>query len=213
MKNIYLIRHGQSEGNAGSIRQGPITPLTDHGKAQAKFMAERCAKLPIEVLITSTMKRAHETAAIIAEKTGKRLEVSDLFRERRRPTEFIGKSHQDPEGQEMDRLLVENFTTPGYRYSDEENFEDVKSRAQAALAFLVARDEEHVGVVTHSLFARVLLATAVLGDELTAVECDRFIKAFDMENTGLTVLKYTSTATLYTPEWKVWTWNDHAHLG
>jgi len=75
MKRIYFVRHGESESNAGGIRSGPDTPLTQRGYEQAEQIARRCANLPVEVLISSSMLRAQETAKIISEKIGK----TDIF--------------------------------------------------------------------------------------------------------------------------------------
>ena len=80
MKTIYFVRHGQSEGNVSAVYQTVSSPLTEGGKRQARFIAERCSKLPIEAVVSSTQLRAKETASIIAEKTGHTVEFSDLFR-------------------------------------------------------------------------------------------------------------------------------------
>ena len=79
MKTIYFIRHGESEGNIGPLRQDGSSSLSERGRAQATFMAERCAKLPIDVLVASTMTRAQETALIIGERIGKEIISSPLF--------------------------------------------------------------------------------------------------------------------------------------
>jgi broad specificity phosphatase PhoE len=210
-KKIYFIRHGESEGNAGPIRQSAASHLTDHGKAQAAFMGERCMSLPLEVLVSSTMMRAQETAEIISEKTGHEIISSPLFMERRRPSYQTGKDKDDPMSREIDQLVFNNFAKPGYRHSDEENFDDLKARAIAALRYLGDRPEEHIGVVTHGFFMRVVMAVVVFGETLTARECERFLRTFHMENTGLTVIGFDGWNR--DPAWWVWTWNDHGHLG
>ncbi|MEK7604298.1 MAG: histidine phosphatase family protein [Patescibacteria group bacterium] len=210
MKTIYFIRHGESEGNTGPTRQGKMTSLSDRGRAQAATMAKRCATLPIDLLVASSMTRAQETATIIAAKIGKEPLSSELFGERRRPSAQIGQPKHSPEALAIDKEIIRNFGVPGWRHSDEENFEDLRTRAQEALEFLAQRPEENIAVITHGFFMRIIMAVVVLGDELTGAECDAFTRAFHMENTGLTVLKYGSEKE---PGWWVWTWNDHAHLG
>ena len=209
MKNIYFVRHGESEGNIGPIRQTASTSLTDKGKSQANFVAERCSKLPIDVLISSSMNRARETAQIISEKISKPFEESDLFVERRRPSEVLGKPKDDPIAHSAEKEIKANFSKPGWRFSDEENFDDLKNRALAALDYLAARPEENIVVVTHGFFLRIVMACVVMGRDLQGEECENFIRSFHMENTGITVLGYDDRES----QWWLWIWNDHAHLG
>jgi probable phosphoglycerate mutase len=210
MKKIYFVRHGESEGNAGPLRQSATTPLTEKGREQAIFIAKRVKKLPAEIIIASPMKRAEETAKFIAEGTGLITEFSDLFVERRRPSISLGKPKDDSEMLALEKILRESHLIPGFRHSDEENFDDLKERAQKALAYLAARPEEHILVVTHGFFMRILVALITMGDTLTAVECEQFIRTFHMENTGLSVFGYDEKEK---SPWWLWVWNDHAHLG
>src|SRR5438067_11064146 len=70
MKTVYLVRHGESETNAGNIMFGKSAKLTARGHEQAKFIAQRCARLPIEVIISSGFLRADETARYIVDAVG-----------------------------------------------------------------------------------------------------------------------------------------------
>ncbi len=209
MKKIYFVRHGQSQGNVSPLRQSKESPLTLLGKKQAAIIAQRLEEVTIDAFIASSLTRAQETAQIIAQKINKNFESSDLFIERRRPKEQIGKDKDDEIAQESMRLIKENFANPDYHYSDEENFFDLKKRAEEALEFLAKRSEENILVVTHGLFLHVIMASAIFGKELTANEGKHFLRAFHTENTGVTILVYDETL----PEpWWLWVWNDHAHL-
>jgi bisphosphoglycerate-dependent phosphoglycerate mutase len=96
MKTIYFVRHGESETNAGDILLGPTAQLTEKGKEQAQFIAERCAKIFFEVIISSTYPRAKDTAQVILERNKTPIEYSDLFVERRQPTSIVGSKKTDP---------------------------------------------------------------------------------------------------------------------
>lgn len=211
MKTIYFIRHGESEGNTGPVRQDGFSVLSDRGREQAAFMAERCSKLPIDILVSSTMTRAQQTASIIGDKIGKEILSSELFAERRRPSAQTGKPKDDLEALNIDKEIWNNFGTAEYRHSDEENFEDLRNRVRQALEFLVNCPEENIAVVTHGFFMRIIMAYVVFRERLTGKECELFMRTFHMENTGLTILKYAGPDK--EPPWWVWTWNDHAHLG
>lgn len=210
MKKIYLIRHGESEGNIGPVRQTATAPLTKKGVEQARSVAERAANLPIQAIISSTMTRAKETAEAIAKNTSVPVEYSELFIERRRPSEVLGKPKDDPIAILAGKEIKEHFAKPGWRFSDEENFDDLKARALDALQHLAERPEQDILVVTHGFILRILVACVVFGKDLTGEECERFVRTFHMENTGITVLGYDD---VNANPWWLWVWNDHAHLG
>lgn len=211
MKKIYLVRHGESDGNASGVYQNADTPLTKKGRVQAEFIAGRCEKFSIDFIVSSSMKRAVETAEIVNKKLNKPLKISDLFVERRRPKAQIGLHKDSPEALAIDKALIENFTKLGARFSDEENFEDLKKRAGQALEFLKNQKEENILVVTHGLFLRMIMARVVFDDKLTGEDCNRIIRKFHTANTGLTVLGYDERRS--DSPWWLWVWNDHAHLG
>jgi broad specificity phosphatase PhoE len=76
-KYLWLIRHGESQGNLERRVQGWADyPLTDLGRRQATRLAERLAQeRPIHALVASPLQRAAETAQII----GRALDVPVRF--------------------------------------------------------------------------------------------------------------------------------------
>ncbi|MDO8492209.1 MAG: histidine phosphatase family protein [bacterium] len=209
MKVIYFIRHGESEANVGGVRQGGATPLTLNGKKQAEFVAERVSKLPIDLIISSTMMRAKDTAQAIHMKTGKPIEYNDLFVERKQPSSFMGKAGIDSEIKETLQEINNNFTVPEYRHSDEETFVEIKERASKALAHLKERPEEKIVVVTHGHFLKTILASVIFGPELSAHECQRVMDGLRTRNTGVSVIIDEEKSI---SGWNVLIFNDHAHL-
>ena len=64
---IYLARHGETEWNRIGRWQGATDiPLSDHGRAQARSLAERLRDLRIARVHASQLSRALETAQIVA---------------------------------------------------------------------------------------------------------------------------------------------------
>jgi broad specificity phosphatase PhoE len=210
MKTIYFVRHGESEGNSGPIRQTSAANLTDKGIAQAKIVADRCTKIPFETIICSTMERTKQTANYILEKNDKPIEYSDLFIERRRSSEVLGKPKDDPASIEIERQVREHFCDLDWHYSDEENFADLKDRALACLEYLEKRPEQNLLVVSHGFFLRIIAACVVFGKNLTAKEGERFVKTLHTKNTGMTIFEHQEGEK---EPWVLWVWNDHAHLG
>jgi len=216
MKTIYLVRHGESEGNESFVFQTKDSPLTEKGREQAEFIAKRIEKLPIEVIIASPTARTKETAETIAARVGKPVEYSDLLVERRTMSRLWGHRIDDPEIADIKQVLF-RFDEPNLRDSDEENFEDLKIRADSTLLYLKKRPENHILVVGHGLFTRVLVARVLLGERLTGTECLKILSVLRTRNTGLSVLHYKENAVTGSegPEsdWQLLVWNDHAHLG
>lgn len=211
MKTIYFVRHGESEGNTGKVWSGNDTVLSAKGREQSEFMGQRAKNIMFDVLISSTMRRARETAEIIADATGHALILSDLFTERRRPTAIMNVPHS-VETDAINAQWHQTMYISGVRELDGENFDDLTVRAREALQYVAQRDEDVLMIVTHGFFLRVLMATVVFGDELDGSMLKQFEGRFRMQNTGITVFRYDEEADPENP-WSIWVWNDHAHLG
>jgi broad specificity phosphatase PhoE len=80
--HLFLIRHGQSLVNLTDWEHGNTDEgLTDLGQRQAKAVARRLADEQADVLYASTMLRARETAAVVAETIGLEVRYDDRIRE------------------------------------------------------------------------------------------------------------------------------------
>jgi broad specificity phosphatase PhoE len=64
-RHIYVVRHGQRLPGIGKDRLG--LGITETGKIQAEFTGERFKKVPVNIIHYSTLRRASETAKIIAQ--------------------------------------------------------------------------------------------------------------------------------------------------
>ncbi|MCV7184730.1 glucosyl-3-phosphoglycerate phosphatase [Mycolicibacterium murale] len=77
-----MLRHGQTEWNAGSRMQGQIdTDLTELGRAQAVAAAEVLAKRQPLRIVSSDLRRAFDTAMALGERTGLTVAVDERLRE------------------------------------------------------------------------------------------------------------------------------------
>jgi broad specificity phosphatase PhoE len=69
--SFYIVRHGRSEGNATMTFQGRLDyPLDELGRGQAAAVADWFSGMKVDVVLTSPLARASETAAIIASALG-----------------------------------------------------------------------------------------------------------------------------------------------
>ncbi len=80
---LFLIRHGQSAGNAeGRFGGHGPTPLSELGERQARITAKTLAKENITAIYSSDLKRAVQTARPLADLLGIKVHSTKAFRER-----------------------------------------------------------------------------------------------------------------------------------
>jgi|SRR5580765_7158562 len=81
--HLYLIRHGQSAGNAeGRFGGHGPTPLSELGRQQAEKTAKILAKEGVSVIYSSDLHRAVQTAEPLAQLLNIPIHKSAAFRER-----------------------------------------------------------------------------------------------------------------------------------
>ena len=154
---LIFVRHGYSEANEKNIFAG-ITdvPLAETGKQQAVLTAKFLSQYAIDVLYSSDLKRARQTATPIAKQTGlpiilnKQLREMDLGLWEELPFEAVVK--QFPTEYELWVGNVDNAHAPGG-----ESIAQLRKRITTAVEQIVA---EHRGktvcIVTHAEALRVL---------------------------------------------------------
>jgi probable phosphoglycerate mutase len=212
VKTVYFVRHGQSADNVAPVFQSPDSPLNEKGREQARLIADRASKLSFDALISSPFRRARETAETIAAACGNQVEYSELFVERIKPTSIDGKPYTDEAANAKWRQWEQSLFTPSMRIEDGENFDDLIARADSALDYLLSRPEQSLLVVTHGYFLRTIVSRVLFGDQFTAAATRNFQMSAATQNTGITVLRYHG-AFEEDPRWRLWIFNDHAHLG
>lgn len=147
MKRLYHVRHGLSVMNkSGKVSSFTDTPLAPEGIEQAKQAGILARDYNINVIVSSPLIRAHDTAKIIAKHAGvpeDKILVNPLLTER---------SYGALEGTEYSELRKKRVDT----YEGVEPWSEVKKRAEAALEWIKGLEEDNVLVVTHGSFGRAL---------------------------------------------------------
>jgi broad specificity phosphatase PhoE len=148
---LYFVRHGETEFNKHHQLMGQRidAPLDDKGLRQAH---EVVAKLPkdFDVIYSSPLHRAAQTARIIADYFNKNIEIRDELKERDFGS-LSGKTWTEID-QETGRSLsaADERLTYDYQEYGGESAEQVKTRLQT---FLAGVKDKHgdgvVVVVTH----------------------------------------------------------------
>jgi 2,3-bisphosphoglycerate-dependent phosphoglycerate mutase len=171
---IWLVRHGETAGNAARILQRPDVPLNERGMRQAEQLARRLLAGGFVHILCSDLLRARMTAAPLAARPGITIEESPLLQER---------NFGDLRGLPYDALTEDPFA-PGFVPPNGEDWPAFHARVADAFAFIVRRRRSLNGtlvVVTHGLVCRALVERHALLTEGVVVP-ERF------DNTSLTVL-------------------------
>lgn len=83
MSKLYVIRHGETDFNVqGRYTGSTDVPLNQKGISQAKRIAEKLVDYQIDIIISSSLTRAVQTADYIKEMINKPVIVMADFRER-----------------------------------------------------------------------------------------------------------------------------------
>jgi|SRR3989338_8133205 len=167
MRLIFL-RHGDTEVKVEERVQEVNSPLSEAGKLQVKKVVKDLIPFNIDLIVSSPLPRARDTAMIINESLHKELSFNELLSEVKWPSELEGEKTNGPKVEEYRNLRNEkNVSDISWHYSDEENFEDLKNRATKLLGQLRKLKGENVLAVTHSTFLKVIVSVMCHSDKLT----------------------------------------------
>ncbi len=149
---IHLVRHGETilTPTRKFSGTGSLDPeLTEDGLGQAERVAGEIAKLQPEVLISSPLKRARQTADAIARATGLDVVEDEDWFELSFGT-WDGKSIEEVKAESPDEYQAW-LNSSSYRPGDGESYDEARVRIDAALDKLVAKyPGQKVVVVTHN---------------------------------------------------------------
>ncbi|SDE44665.1 histidine phosphatase family protein [Rhodococcus tukisamuensis] len=82
VRRLILLRHGQTEYNAGDRMQGQLdTDLSELGRFQAKSAARALAERRPAEVVSSDLRRALDTATALAEQSGLTVSTDERLRE------------------------------------------------------------------------------------------------------------------------------------
>jgi broad specificity phosphatase PhoE len=197
-----FLRHGESTGNAQSRWQGQSDyPLTEWGRAQARALAERwqAENVSFDLIISSPLTRACETAEIIGSALNVKMETDSIWLER-----DIG-AMEGLTAEEVRQRPQPPYVTPYDSIGgDGEGDWELFLRAGKALHELLKRPAGNYLVVSHGGMLNQLMH-AIVG---VTHHADPSGVRFHFENTAFARLTYYPQR----HRWAVETLNDRAHL-
>lgn len=82
MTTLILTRHGETDWNREGRWQGHAdTPLNDAGREQARALAAELAAEPVVAVYSSDLRRARDTATLVADRHGLQVQADPRLRE------------------------------------------------------------------------------------------------------------------------------------
>jgi broad specificity phosphatase PhoE len=211
-KRFYFIRHGRTLLNDAHIKQGPDGSLSEPGVRQADAVGKALAGIRnprIQAIYSSPYTRARETAEKVNSYLHVHISYTPLLAERRNPKEVIGKKADDPEVERITGLIEKGFHENNYRFSDEENFIDLSTRAKRCLSYLQHRWQHQICVVTHHAFLQMFLSYLLYRENLTAENYAKLAFFNPADNAGVTICEYNPWKRFNaTHGWTVATYNQ-----
>ncbi len=150
MKNVYYVRHGESEGNVQGIVSGGEHDalLTDEGRKQASRAGKDLKNKNIDLIVCSPMQRTLETARLIAAEVGidsKDILVNEDFRERMMGV-YSGKPHKKYREDMVSGNFHESAETPA----------TLKERVSRGFDWLKKQQGKNVVLVSHGATGRMV---------------------------------------------------------
>ncbi|MDA1001416.1 MAG: histidine phosphatase family protein [bacterium] len=198
---LYLLRHGETAWNAERRIQGVSdTPLNEVGRAQAEALVTALKDRPIEFVATSPLRRARETAEILAEALSVSIEevpgLSELDQ-----GELEGKKIEELQEGYNGFFDLWERTPAAVRMPGGETLGELQERAWAAMEEL---RERHAGrtfaAVSHNLAISTILCR-ILGMDLNQ------IRRLRQHNASLNIVEHSGKR-----GWSAVTVNSLAHL-
>jgi probable phosphoglycerate mutase len=156
---IVLIRHGETDWNRDNRFQGHADPpLNDAGRAQARALAADLRGERFAALYTSPLRRAAETAAILAAELGLESVPDDALKEVDVGS-WSGLTREDVEARFPDGYT--RWLEYGHGWDDGETYDELGTRVLSGLLAITAHhDSAKVLAVTHGGPIRSALAAA-----------------------------------------------------
>jgi broad specificity phosphatase PhoE len=197
---VLLVRHGQTESNVTGYFMGwSDEDINKLGYAQVTSLASRLQDRPIASAYTSPLRRAYNTASILAQPHGLKLEVMD---------ELIEIKLGDWQGLHMDEisrrwpeLWKQSRTDPSeVTMPNGESFRQVAERAVRAFERIVAANQGRQAlIVSHEAVLKMIIIHA-LGASTS------IYRRFELSNASLSIIEVKEGKA------RLITLNDTSHL-
>ena len=198
--HLLAIRHGETAWNSEGRFQGHLnSALNEEGLAQAQALGQRLVLERFDLLLSSDLGRALQTASAVAMCTGHAVVVEPRLRERQMGI-FQGLTAAEVEARFPDEYARFRSRDPDYAIPGGESMRQLQERSLACFSELVERHAwltlvavSHGGVI------------GMLYRHATAMPLDA-PRDFSLHNTGINRFRHSQGG------WQLQHWGDIDHL-
>ncbi len=151
MTSLILVRHGETDWNVEGRYQGQADPpLNEHGREQARKTAAEIAGLRPDVIYSSPLRRAWETAQIIAEAAGIDRVIPEPRLKEISQGEWEGMLVTDIEKEFPEEFRLWRERPWSLKLPGRESLEELEKRVMDAVSEIVAKHRgQKVVIVSH----------------------------------------------------------------
>lgn len=168
MKQLYFVRHGQTEWNAIARMQGQWnSDLSDLGRQQADVSGQVLSRFPIDAIYASPLDRTRQTTAHIT----RHVEAPVTFDKRLMEWDcgdWSGYLYADVAEKwkaEWEAYQQDKFH---YRGPNCENYPDMFARSRPFLQEVLETPHRHIAIVSHGMIGKVMISELLgLGEDET----------------------------------------------
>jgi broad specificity phosphatase PhoE len=189
---LLLARHGESDWNRAKRWQGfADRPLTDRGRQQADELADRLDSIELDAVYSSDLRRARDTAEVVARRKGLVVSTTPDLREVDVGS-WSGLTRAEAEARFPEAYA--RWLQGGEGWEDGETYEQLGARVISAMQRIaLSHDGGRVLVVAHGGTIRAIHAAALGVDvhtyrRIQRVEPNATLSAVCVENGRLTEL-------------------------
>ncbi len=198
--HLIAIRHGETEWNGQGRFQGHLNSMLNKaGLAQAEALGEYLAREHFDLLLSSDLGRALQTAQAIATRTGHEIVVEPRLRERRMGI-FQGLTPAEVQARYPEDYARFRTRDPDYVIPDGESTRQFFERSVACFSDLAGR---HAGLILAAVTHGGVLA--MLYRHARAMPLDA-LRDFPLHNTGINRFRHRLGA------WELQSWGEVGHL-
>lgn len=158
MTDLYLIRHGQTKWNLENRIQGNLdSPLTELGLRQAGWLSDAYKSLPIDIIYTSTLDRAYNTAKIF--RGDREIDIIRLDELKEiNFGEWEGRKFMEIKEEDPEFFAAFRDTPETFRPIGGETFLDAKDRVVCAVEDILAKNKgKKIAIVIHGAVLKLLM--------------------------------------------------------
>ena len=170
MKQLYFVRHGQTEWNAAHRVQGQWnSDLNKLGRAQAEINGQLLSDLNIEALFASPLDRTRQTAEII----NRQLELPITFDERIKEWDcgdWSGYLYDEVRKKWSEEWQAYHADRFNYRGPNCENVPDMMERARPFLDEILAHPANTIAIVSHGMIGKIMVSMLLEFDERSTLD-------------------------------------------